>query len=98
MGALTKAASTLGLIMVGAMTAQMVNVPLNFTLNVGQTSVVVGDVLNSIFPGLLSVLLLFSLVGRIKKGNRPTQLIIGIFVFALAFNYEVIYEKINFPK
>ena len=83
MGALTKAASTLGLIMVGAMTAQMVNVPLNFTLNVGQTNVVVGDVLNSIFPGLLSVLLLFFLVGRIKKGNRPTQLIIGIFVFAL---------------
>ena len=83
MGALTKAASVLGLIMVGAMTAQMVSVPLNWTLNVGQTSVVIGDVLNSIFPGLLGVVLLFTLVRLIKKGARPTQLILGIFVFAL---------------
>ncbi|MEG0077254.1 PTS system mannose/fructose/sorbose family transporter subunit IID [Anaerorhabdus sp.] len=83
MGALTKSASVLGLMMVGAMTAQMVNVPLNWTLNVGQTSVVVADVINSIFPGLLGVLLLFLLVSLIKKGARPTQLIIGIFVLAL---------------
>ena len=69
--------------MVGAMTAQMVSVPLNWTLNVGQTSVVIGDVLNSIFPGLLGVILLFTLVRLIKKGARPTQLILGIFVFAL---------------
>ena len=83
MSALTKAASVLGLMMVGAMTAQMVNVPLNLTLNIGQTSVVVQDVVNQIFPGLLGVLLLFFLVRLIKKGARPTQLIIGIFVFAL---------------
>ena len=83
MSALTKAASVLGLMMVGAMTAQMVNVPLNLTLNIGQTSVVVQDVINQIFPGLLGVLLLFFLVRLIKKGTRPTQLIIGIFVFAL---------------
>ena len=83
MAALTKAASTLGLMMVGAMTAQMVNVPLNLTLNIGQTSVVVQDVINSIFPGLLGLILLFFLVRLIKKGARPTQLIFGIFVFAL---------------
>ena len=76
-------ASTLGLMMVGAMTAQMVNVPLNLTLNIGQTSVVVQDVINSIFPGLLGLILLFILVRLIKKGARPTQLIFGIFVFAL---------------
>lgn len=83
MTALTKAASVLGLFMVGAMTASMVGVPLNWTLNVGQTSVVIGDVFNSIFPGLLGVILLFFLVRLIKKGVRPTQLILGIFVFAL---------------
>lgn len=84
MTSLTKSASVLGLMMVGAMTASMVSVPLNLTLNVGETSVVVGDVLNSIFPGLLGVVLLFVLVHLIrKKGARPTQLIIGIFVFAL---------------
>lgn len=83
MTALTKAASVLGLVMVGAMTAQMVNVPLNLTITTGQTSVVVADVVNSIFPGLLGVILLFFLVSLIKKGKRPTQLILGIFVFAL---------------
>lgn len=83
MGALSKSASVLGLIMVGAMTAQMVNVPLNWTLNVGQTSVVIGDIMNSIFPGLLGIVLLFSLVGLIKKGVRPTQLVIGILAFAM---------------
>lgn len=83
MSALTKAASVLGLIMVGAMTASMVNVPLNCTINIGETSVVVGDVLNSIFPGLLSVVLLFLMVSLIKKGKRPTQLIVGILIFAL---------------
>lgn len=83
MKALTKSASVLGLMMVGAMTAQMVNVPLNWTLNVGDTSVVIQDVVNSIFPGLLGVLLLFGLVKLINKGARPTQLVIGILAFAL---------------
>lgn len=83
MNGLTKAASVLGLTMVGAMTAQMVNVPLNWTLKVGKTSVVIQNILNSIFPGLLGVLLLFGLVRMIKKGARPTKLIIGIFALAL---------------
>lgn len=83
MESLTKAASLLGLMMVGCMTATIVNVPLNWTINVGQTSVVVGDVFNSIFPGILSIVLVFVLMKLIKKGFRPAQLIIGIFVFAL---------------
>jgi len=80
---LTKASSVLGLTMVGAMSASMINVPLNLTLNIGQTSVVVQDVINAIFPGLLGVLLLFLLMRMIKKGYRPTQLIGGILVLAL---------------
>lgn len=83
MEALTRSASVLGLMMVGAMTAQMVNVPLNFVAKVGTTELVVQDVINSIFPGLLSVILLFLLVRLIKKGYRPTQLVFGIFIFAL---------------
>ena len=83
MQAMTKAASILGLMMVGAMTAQMVSVPLNVTLNIGSTSVVLQDVIESIFPGLLGVLLLFYLVKLIKKGVRPSQLVIGILVLGL---------------
>lgn len=83
MEALSKAASVLGLMMVGAMTASMVNVPLNLTLNIGETSLVVNDVIQSIFPGLLGVILLFVLVRLIKKGLRPTQLVLGILVFGM---------------
>ncbi|MBO7677965.1 MAG: PTS system mannose/fructose/sorbose family transporter subunit IID [Erysipelotrichaceae bacterium] len=83
---LTKCASVVGLTMVGAMTANMVNVPLNWVINTtGKEGgeVVVGNIVNSIFPGLLGVVLLFVLVALIKKGYRPTQLIAGIFVLAL---------------
>ncbi|GFP76438.1 PTS system mannose/fructose/sorbose family transporter subunit IID [Clostridium fungisolvens] len=83
MNCLTKAASVLGLTMVGAMTAQMVDVPFKWTLSIGKTSVVIQDVINSIFPGLLGLILLFVLVKLIKKGARPTQLILGIFVLAM---------------
>lgn len=82
MPALRKSAAVLGVMMVGCMTAGIVNVPVNWTIHMGETSVVVGDVLNSIFPGILSIVLVLFLMRLIKKGKRPVQLIIGIFVFA----------------
>lgn len=84
MGALTQASSVLALIMVGAMTAQMVNVPLAWTINTGDTSVVVNDILNGIFPGLLSIVLLWGLVTLIHKKVRPTWLVLGILVVSMA--------------
>ena len=80
---LTKCAGVLGLMMVGAMTAQMVGVPIALTINTGAGEVVIADVINSIFQGLLGVILLFVMVNLIKKGWRPTQLIGMIFIFAL---------------
>lgn len=79
---LSKSASALGLMMVGAMTATMVNVPLNWTITTGDTQVVVADILQSIFPGLLGLVLLFTMVHLIKKGWRPTKLIALVFVIA----------------
>ena len=84
MQALTKSASVLGLMMVGSMVATTVNVPLALTFEMQGASVVLGDIINSIFPGLLGVGLLFFLMKLIKKGVRPAQLIIGILVFSLA--------------
>lgn len=83
MAALTKAAGVMGLMMIGYMTASTVNVPLNWTITVGETSVVVQDVLNSIFPGILGVGLLFLMVAAIKKGWRPTQLVVCVLLFGL---------------
>ncbi|MGC3995512.1 MAG: PTS system mannose/fructose/sorbose family transporter subunit IID [Propionicimonas sp.] len=78
MAALTKAAAVLGLTMMGAMTAKMVNVPLQWTIQIGGASLVVQDVINSIMPGLLSVLLVFGLVALIRRGVRPTWLVVII--------------------
>lgn len=84
MSALTRSASVLGLMMVGSMTAGFVNVPLNLVISFSNgASVNIGDVFNSIFPGLLGLVLLFFLVRLIKKGYRPTQLVIGILAFGL---------------
>lgn len=82
---LTKAASCLGLMMVGAMTATSLNVPLNWTISLNGAEVVVQDVLNGIFPGILSIVLLFICMNLIRKGVRPSYLILGIFGVSLLF-------------
>lgn len=75
MTSFTKAASILGIMIVGAMTAQMVTVPLNWVINIGPATLEVLPILESIFPGLLSILLLFGYVWLIKKGWKPIHLI-----------------------
>lgn len=83
MSVATRCASILGLMMVGAMTATTVGFPLNWTLNIGETSIVVSELFNAIYPGILSLALVLFMMWRIKKGNRPTQLIIGLLIFGL---------------
>jgi len=61
----------------------MVNFPLNWTIDINGAQLVVQDVLNSIFPGLLGIVMVFVLVRLIKKGVRPTALIVGILVLGL---------------
>lgn len=57
--------------MVGAMTATTVGFPLNWTLNIGETSIVVSELFDAIYPGILSLALVLFMMWRIKKGNRP---------------------------
>ncbi|MDO4198312.1 MAG: PTS system mannose/fructose/sorbose family transporter subunit IID [Erysipelotrichaceae bacterium] len=83
MSVATRCASILGLIMVGAMTATTVGFPLNWTINIGQTSVVVGDLFNAIYPGILSLVIVLVMMYLIKKGQRPLTLIVGLMVFCL---------------
>lgn len=56
MQALTKAASIMGITMVGAMVASSVKVKLAWTITIGEASVVVLDILDSIIPGALLLL------------------------------------------
>ena len=83
MTAATKAASILGLTMVGCMTATTVGVPLSWTVNIGETSLVILDLFESIYPGVLSVIVVLIMLGCIKKGIRPVWLIFALLVFCM---------------
>ena len=83
MASFTKAASILGIMMVGAMTAQMVYVPLNPILHIGPATLEVAPVLDAIFPGFMSIALLFGYVALIKKGWKPINLILLTMVIGL---------------
>lgn len=79
----TKAASILGVMMVGCMTATTVGFPLNWTVTIGDTSLVVLDLFESIYPGILSVAIVHIMLAFIKKGVRPIVLIFGLLIFCL---------------
>lgn len=76
----TTAASILGLIMVGSMAATTVSVPLTWTIGTSaETSVVVLDLLNAIYPGILSVAIVLLMMWLIKRKQvRPTLLILCV--------------------
>ena len=80
---LTKAASIVGLGMVGAMVATMVNVPVAWTIDIGGATVVVADILDGIMPGILSIGLVFWMVHLLKKGVSPIKIVIGVLVISL---------------
>ncbi len=79
----TKAASILGVMMVGCMTATTVGFPLNWTVTIGDTSLVVLDLFESIYPGILSVAIVLIKLALIKKGVRPIVLFLGLLIFCL---------------
>ncbi len=83
MGVATKAASILGVMMVGCMTSTTVGFPLDWTVTIGDTSLVVLELFESIYPGILSVAIVLVMLAFIKKGVRPIALIFGLLAFCL---------------
>lgn len=74
----TKAASIVGIIMVGALVSQLVNIATPLSISIGESEVVIQEMLDSIMPGLLSVGLVFLLKSRIKKGVKPIVMVFAI--------------------
>lgn len=80
----TQCASILGLMMVGAMTATTVNVPLNWTITINGAVTEILPLFDAIYPGILSlgiVLLMMFLIK--KKGAKPLTLILGLLVLGI---------------
>ena len=77
----------MGITMVGAMGASSVKVKLAWTITIGEASVVVLDILDSIIPGILSIVLVFGLMKLIKKGYKPITLVFGILVISIVLAF-----------
>jgi mannose/fructose/N-acetylgalactosamine-specific phosphotransferase system component IID len=78
---ISRAASLLGIIMIGAICAQTMSISLNWVPSLGGVSVnVQTDILDAIMPNLLPVVAIFAVYGLLKKKVSITWIIIGIFV------------------
>lgn len=79
----TRSATILGLIVVGALIASYVGVNIATVIPIGETSVVVQDVLNSIMPCLLPLCLTFMMYALVKKNVSPLTNIAILVVIGL---------------
>lgn len=78
-----KGAAVLGLLVIGAMVASMVNVNLALTIGSGDSAIAINDVINGIMPKMLSLLVTLFIYRLIKKGVRVNVILLGIIVLSI---------------
>lgn len=83
MQAVTEALGVLGLMVVGSMIASNVSVTTPLVLTLGQTSVELQSILNSICPKLLSLVAVLFTYRMVNKGTKPIKIIGILFVVGL---------------
>ena len=79
----TEALGALGLMVVGSMIASNVSVVTPLVFNLGQTSVNLQAILDTICPKLLSLITVFITYRMVNKGVKPIRIIIGMFVIGI---------------
>ncbi len=80
---ITNSLSILGLIIAGAMMVNNVSIKTPLAINVGQTSVVIQELLDSILPGMLSVIFVMLCFGLMKKNVSVFKIMIILFIVAV---------------
>ena len=81
---LTNCAKIIGLCVVGAMIASMVELSTPLVLSIGETSVEIQSVFDQILPKILPLLLTFGIYKLLKKGYKTLTVMIGIIVIGIA--------------
>lgn len=76
MDKLTYGASIVGLAVVGAMTATMVNITMPFQIGSGEEAVTISDLANGIFPQLLPLLFTVFVYYLVKKGVKAQWILL----------------------
>lgn len=88
MEVLTYGASVLGLMVIGGMTAENVGINVPLVIGSGETATTLGDICNTIMPGLLPLaftLLMYWLVS--KKNVKTTTLLVALVVVGLVGSF-----------
>ena len=75
---LTESAKVLAMMVIGGMIPQIVSFPVSFTLELGGGTFVLADVLDSIMPNLLPLLLSLFVYRLIMKGTKVNTIIFGL--------------------
>ncbi len=82
---ITYYASMVGMIMIGALTAQFVGITtaLQVTMASGE-SLILQDILNNIMPGLLPLGVMFTIFALIRRKVKITNLLLGVIAVGIA--------------
>lgn len=80
---LTKAASIMGMVMIGAMISSSVKVPLTVQFGTGEQITSLLDMFDSIMPGLLGLLLSLGCFKLIRKKINPNWILVGTIAVGL---------------
>ena len=83
MGAITKGASLVGLMTVGAMACTMVSFNIPMVIELQGSTIEVQSILDSIFPNLLPLLLTYVCYKLIKKNVNPAVIMVGLLVLGV---------------
>lgn len=83
MRVVTKACGTLGLIMVGAMTASNVSFSTTLAINIEGTDFLIQSYIDQILPGLIPLLVTLGCLRALQKGVSATKLIFIIYILGI---------------
>lgn len=78
----TKAASIMGLMMVGAMSASMVSLTLKYPIVVGGVKIALQEILDKVLVGLIPLLIVLVSFVLLRKKVDPNLILLGLVVFS----------------
>lgn len=81
--AVTEALGVLGLMVVGSMIASSVTITSPLVISLGQTSVELQGILDTICPKLLSIAAVFTCYKLVNKGTKPIKIIAILFIVGI---------------
>lgn len=79
----SEALGALGMMVLGAMVAANISVTTPLAFTVGGSEIVLQNILNSILPKMLPLLIFFGTYRLVVKGKKSTTIIIGMFVVGI---------------